>query len=97
MVPAGTPQDIATLLHREIVKTLNTSELKAAGVARTRPRAGYSINCDRQMAAAVWALENPSAGIVEADEMDFHRCLEGQMPYLGPVIGTYTDWTSTTK
>src|SRR5271156_5030715 len=45
------------------------------------------------LAGMVWALENPNAGIVEADEMDFHRCLEVQMPYLGPVIGTYTDWT----
>src|SRR4029078_6504984 len=44
------------------------------------------------LAGMVWALENPSAGIVEADEMDFRRCLEVQMPYLGPVIGTYTDW-----
>jgi len=45
------------------------------------------------LAGMVWALENPKAGIVEADEMDFHRCLEVQMPYLGPVIGAYTDWT----
>jgi homospermidine synthase len=48
------------------------------------------------LAGMVWALENPKAGIVEADEMDFHRCLEVQMPYLGPVIGTYTDWTPLT-
>ena len=41
----------------------------------------------------VWALENPKAGIVEADEMDFRRCLEVQLPYLGPVNGFYTDWT----
>jgi homospermidine synthase len=41
----------------------------------------------------VWALENPKAGIVEADEMDFHRILEIQRPYLGPVNGFYTDWT----
>ncbi|MEX0628102.1 MAG: saccharopine dehydrogenase C-terminal domain-containing protein, partial [Cucumibacter sp.] len=27
------------------------------------------------MAGMVWALENPEAGIVEADEMDFRRCL----------------------
>jgi homospermidine synthase len=27
------------------------------------------------------------AGIVEADEMDYRRCLEVQMPYLGPVKG----------
>ncbi len=44
------------------------------------------------MAGMVWALENPKAGIVETDEMDFRRCLDVQMPYLGPVIGTYTDW-----
>jgi homospermidine synthase len=41
----------------------------------------------------VWALENPEAGIVEADDLDFRRCLEVQRPYLGPVEGHYTDWT----
>ena len=45
------------------------------------------------LAGMVWALENPEAGIVEADEMDFRRCLAVQTPYLGPVIGQYTDWT----
>jgi homospermidine synthase len=45
------------------------------------------------MAGMVWALENPKAGIVEADEMDFRRCLEVQSPYLGPIVGVYTDWT----
>ena len=48
------------------------------------------------LAGMVWALENPNAGIVEADEMDYRRCLDVQMPYLGPVIGTYTDWTPLT-
>jgi RimJ/RimL family protein N-acetyltransferase len=45
------------------------------------------------LAGVVWMLENPDRGIVEADEMDFRRCLEVQMPYLGPVKGFYTDWT----
>ncbi len=45
------------------------------------------------LAGMVWALENPQAGIVEADEMDYRRCLEVQKPYLGPVKGYYTDWT----
>jgi homospermidine synthase len=45
------------------------------------------------LAGMVWALENPRAGIVEADEVDFRRCLEVQKPYLGPVVGHYTDWT----
>ena len=45
------------------------------------------------LAGMVWALENPDCGIVEADEVDFRRCLDVQRPYLGPVIGRYTDWT----
>ncbi|OQM77082.1 homospermidine synthase [Manganibacter manganicus] len=45
------------------------------------------------LAGMVWALENPLAGIVEADEMDYQRCLEVQSPYLGPMEGYYTDWT----
>ena len=45
------------------------------------------------LASMVWALENPKAGIVEADEIDYRRCLEVQLPYLGPVKGYYTDWT----
>jgi homospermidine synthase len=45
------------------------------------------------LAGMVWALENPESGIVEADEIDFRRCLEVQLPYLGPVKGYYTDWT----
>jgi homospermidine synthase len=45
------------------------------------------------LAGMVWALENPEAGIVEADEIDFRRCLAVQRPYLGPVKGVYTDWT----
>ncbi|HEX2725783.1 MAG TPA: homospermidine synthase [Beijerinckiaceae bacterium] len=48
------------------------------------------------LAGMVWALENPEAGIREADEIDFRRCLEVQMPYLGPVNGFYTDWTPLT-
>ena len=45
------------------------------------------------LAGMVWAVENPEAGIVEADEMDFERCLEVQRPYLGPLEGHFTDWT----
>jgi homospermidine synthase len=45
------------------------------------------------LAGMVWALENPTAGIVEADEMDWRRCMEVQLPYLGTMTGVYTDWT----
>lgn len=45
------------------------------------------------LAALVWALENPRAGWVEADEMDHLRCLQVQRPYLGRIECHYTDWT----
>ncbi len=45
------------------------------------------------LSGIIWALENPNRGIVEADDMDFARNLEICMPYLGPVVGKYSDWT----
>jgi homospermidine synthase len=45
------------------------------------------------LAGVVWAMENPRRGVVEPDEMDFRRALEVCRPYLGPVVGAYTDWT----
>jgi homospermidine synthase len=44
------------------------------------------------LAGVIWAMENPRAGIVETDEMDFDRCLEIQRPYIEPLVGVYTDW-----
>jgi homospermidine synthase len=67
-------------------------------IEETRELAPYQNATGLQVTSAVlagmvWALENPDAGLVEADEVDFRRCLEVQMPYLGPVIGVYTGWT----
>jgi homospermidine synthase len=67
-------------------------------VEETRRLAPYQNATGMQVTSAVlagmvWALENPTAGIVEADEMDYKRCLDVQLPYLGPVVGVYTDWT----
>ncbi len=45
------------------------------------------------LSGMIWAIENPARGITEPDEMDFRRNLEICMPYLGPVVGEYTDWT----
>jgi homospermidine synthase len=45
------------------------------------------------LAGMIWAIENPAMGIVEPDEIDFRRNLEICRPYLGPVVGKYTDWT----
>ena len=67
-------------------------------IEETRELAPYQNATGLQVTSAVlggmvWALEHPNEGIVEADEMDFHRLLEIQRPYLGPVKGFYTDWT----
>jgi homospermidine synthase len=45
------------------------------------------------LSGIIWALENPGAGIIEAEDMDFARHLELCRPYLGSVVGEYTDWT----
>ena len=66
-------------------------------IEETRQLAPYQNATGLQVTSAVlagmaWALENPEAGIVEADEMDFERCLQFQTPYLGTVAGYYTNW-----
>jgi homospermidine synthase len=48
------------------------------------------------LAGMVWAIENPRRGVVEADELDHARILEIMEPYLGPMVGAYTDWTPLT-
>lgn len=44
------------------------------------------------LGAVVWAMENPQAGIIDPEEMDFQRVLEIANPYLGKVFGQYSDW-----
>jgi homospermidine synthase len=53
--------------------------------------------CVAALSGMVWAMENPQAGVTEPDEMDFRRNLEVCMPYLGPVVGVYGDWTPLTQ
>jgi len=49
-----------------------------------------TVSC---LAGMIWAMENPNRGLVEPDEMDYQRVLEICRPYLGPVVGEYTEWT----
>src|SRR5690606_10088853 len=63
-------------------------------IEETRKIAPYQNATGLQVTSAViagmvWALENREAGIVDTDEMDYRRCLEVQLPYLGPVKGYY--------
>ena len=45
------------------------------------------------LAGIIWAIENPTRGVVEPDEMDFARILEICRPYLGEVVGVWGNWT----
>jgi homospermidine synthase len=70
-------------------------------VEETRKLAPYQSATGLQVTSAVladmvWAAENADAGIVEADEIDFARCLQVQRPCLGPVEGHFTTWTPLT-
>lgn len=67
-------------------------------IEQARELAPYNSATSLQVAAGVLggmvcAIEQPMAGIVEADELDWRRVLEVAKPYLGPVVGAYGDWT----
>lgn len=67
-------------------------------IQQTRKLAPYQNATGLQVTAGVlagmiWAMENPKAGIVEADDMDHERIMEIITPYMGKMVGAYTDWT----
>ena len=67
-------------------------------IEEARELAPYNSATSLQVTAAalsgmIWAMENPDRGIVEPDDMDFKRPLQICLPYLGKVVGKYTDWT----
>jgi homospermidine synthase len=45
------------------------------------------------MAGAIWAMKNPRRGVVEPDDLPFEELLRLCLPYLGDVVGIYSDWT----
>ena len=67
-------------------------------IGEARKLAPYNSATSLQVTVAalsgmIWAMENPTQGIVEPDDMDFKRPLEICLPYLGKMVGEYTDWT----
>jgi homospermidine synthase len=66
-------------------------------IGEARALAPYNSATSLQVTAAalagmIWAMENPNRGVVEPDDMDYQRPLKICLPYLGPVVGRYTDW-----
>jgi homospermidine synthase len=45
------------------------------------------------LAACVWAIRHPQRGVLEPDDLDFEECLAVAEPYLGQLVGSFTDWT----
>ncbi|MDE1930047.1 MAG: homospermidine synthase [Alphaproteobacteria bacterium] len=45
------------------------------------------------LAGAIWAMENPDSFVIEPDEMNHERILEIARPYLGDMVGEFSDWT----
>jgi homospermidine synthase len=67
-------------------------------IEQARALAPHNNATSLQVTAAVlgglvWAMENPRAGILEADHLDHERVLAVAEPYLGDMAGAYSDWT----
>src|SRR6185312_9172410 len=67
-------------------------------IAEARRLAPYNNATSLQVTAAVlagvvMAIERPRAGLLEPDEMDFARAMTIMRPYLGEIVGAYSDWT----
>lgn len=45
------------------------------------------------LGGVIWAMRHPRAGLVDPDEMDFRQVLDVAEPYLGEMVGVYSDWT----
>ena len=45
------------------------------------------------MAGVVWAVRNPARGVVDPEQMPFDALIDLCRPYLGELVGVYSDWT----
>jgi len=45
------------------------------------------------LAGVVHCIENPREGVIEPEDLNYKRSIEVAKPYLGKLVGEYTDWT----
>ena len=67
-------------------------------IEEARELAPYNTATSLQVVAGVlggmvWALENPSSGVVEPDDIDYETVMRVATPYLGEMAGVYGEWT----
>ena len=68
------------------------------GIEQAREACDHNNATTLQVAAAVlagvhWAMRNPGRGIVEPEDLPFDEVLALCRPFLGTVVGVYSDWT----
>jgi len=67
-------------------------------IERTRELVAHNSATSLQVSAGVlaglvWAIRNPRRSVVEPDDLPFDEMLAIARPYLGDVVGAFTDWT----
>lgn len=67
-------------------------------IAQARDLAPHNTATSLQVVAGVlagmlWALKHPRSGLVEPDDLDYAFILQAATPYLGDMVGVYSDWT----
>lgn len=67
-------------------------------IAQARELAPYNNATSLQVAAGVlgamaWALRNPRRGLVEPDDLDHEVVMDAAAPWLGELVGVWSDWT----
>lgn len=68
------------------------------GIEAARQLAPCNNATSLQVAAGIlggmaWVLAHPAAGVVEPDDIDHDSVLDVARPYLGELVGVYSDWT----
>lgn len=67
-------------------------------IEQARALAPYNNATSLQVVAGIlgamaWALRHPRAGLVEPDDLDHATVMELATPYLGELVGVWSDWT----
>jgi homospermidine synthase len=45
------------------------------------------------MAGVVWAMQHPRSDVIEPDDLPFDEIMTLCRPYLGNLVGAFSDWT----
>jgi len=80
------------------IRHIGLSEVTPAEIEEARKLVPHNSATSLQVTAAamagvIWAMKNPARDVVEPDDLPFDEMLALCRPYLGDVVGAYSDWT----